>query len=262
MRRLGIVSAIVAALAVLWLTAYPVLVYRVRITVNVDTPQGIKCGSSVSEIHSRRYPPWTELSSAPIAQAMSIRGEAVFVDMGLDERGKQRNLVALLCLGPRGEYVDFFRLPATAFQPLWQERIDAFGPHGSLEKQRGTTYPDAQVELTRLAPGTRAVLAGKLIPTLVSFDDVNNPLSVDLVSPDELGKVFGNGVRLRSVTMEIVSGGKWPMTLLDFRQDSITETIEMRLPLLVQLVKRDAQSHIEQLGDPFWVTSGHLRQGF
>jgi hypothetical protein len=230
MRRLAIAVAIVAGATVVWLAVYPVLIYRVRITVNIDTPQGLRTGSSVSEVRARRYPGWMQLSSAPFSQAMSMRGEAVFVNIGPDEHGRERNLIALMSLGPRGEMVDFYLLPSMAFKPLWQERIDAFGPNGSREKQQGKTYPNSQVELTRLPPGTSAVLSGGLVPTLVSFDDLNNPLSVRLVDPGQLGLVFGNDVRLRNITIEIVSGGRWPLTVLDFRGEAVTREIEKRLP--------------------------------
>jgi hypothetical protein len=262
MRRLAIACTVVAAFAVVWLAVYPVLVYRVRITVNVDTPEGLRSGSSVSEIHARRYPAWMELSSGPYGQSMSIRGEAVFVDIGPDQQGKHRNLIALMCLGPRGDDVDFYRLPAMAFEPAWKERMDAFGPFGSEKKQRGKTYPDIQIELTRLTPGTSASLSGKLVPTLASFADLNDPLSVRLVDPEKLGSFFGNGVRLRNVSIELVSGGRWPLTLLDFSSESVTETIEKKLPLLAKLRSLDSQFQIRTAGELFRARTGYFRQGF
>jgi hypothetical protein len=240
MRRLAIGCTIVAAFAVVWLVVYPVLVYRVRITVNVDTPQGLKSGSGVLQIRATRYPAWMEMSSGPYGQSMSIIGEAVFVDIGPDQQGKHQNLIALMSLGPRGDDVDFYRLPAMAFEPVWKKRMDAL-----------KTYPDIQVELTRLPPGTRASLSGKLIPTLASFLDLNDPLSVRLVEPETLGSFFGNGVGLRDVSIELVSGGRWPLTLLDFSREPVTNTIEKKLPLLVKLRTLDGQLQIMTAGEPF-----------
>ncbi|MBL9072976.1 hypothetical protein [Tabrizicola sp.] len=40
-------------------------------------------------------------------------------------------------------------------------------------------------------------------PMLVTFDDVSKPESVVEVDPEDLAAVFGEGVRLQAVTLEI-----------------------------------------------------------
>ncbi|MBZ9794999.1 hypothetical protein [Mesorhizobium sp. ES1-4] len=44
-----------------------------------------------------------------------------------------------------------------------------------------------------------------LYPTLVTFDDLNDPSSVRLVDPDHLDVVFGSGVTLNRITLEITN---------------------------------------------------------
>ena len=43
----------------------------------------------------------------------------------------------------------------------------------------------------------------KYWPVLVTFTDISDPTSVQLVDPDDLSAVFGEGFALRAVTLEI-----------------------------------------------------------
>jgi hypothetical protein len=46
-------------------------------------------------------------------------------------------------------------------------------------------------------------LTGDLIPMLVTFDDINDPTTVQQVDPTNLAATFGTGVSLAAVTLEI-----------------------------------------------------------
>ena len=46
-------------------------------------------------------------------------------------------------------------------------------------------------------------LTGDLIPMLVTFDDITKPETVREVDPEDLTAVFGEGVRLKAVTLEV-----------------------------------------------------------
>ena len=196
-----------------WFAIYPSFIYRIRFTVSVDTPQGAKSGSSVDQLQVTRYPAWMTFGGGNFSQNTSIDGEAVFVDLGADETGKPQNLIALMRLGLHGEDVNFQWLPAEA-----------------IRSELRRVSSDPYLELLALPIGTRIVLPGRLIPTLVSFADLNNPGSLRAVDPNNLQSIFGKGVHLRNITMEIVASGRWPLTLFDWRGASVTRTLGKRFP--------------------------------
>src|SRR6266481_1824729 len=106
MKWLGILAAGVAVMFLAYSAYYPTTSYRFKITLNVDTPEGLKSGSSVMEVRDRRYPAWTTLGES--TGQTSLTGEAVFVDLGSSDDGKPQNVIALLVREPRGEKVDFY----------------------------------------------------------------------------------------------------------------------------------------------------------
>lgn len=215
MRRFTITALILLAIAGAYSLSYPTTTYRFRITLNVDTPQGPQSGSSVMEVRHRRYPAWTTLGTS--TGESSLKGEAVFVDLGAGADGKPRNLIALLAHGERGEGVDFYLLPGRVFEPLWKQ------------KSATPNFRDPPTELSLLPVGTKAELVGSQIPTLVTFIDLNDPKSAQVVPPNGLSQTFGNGVQLRNVTIEIVSAGIWPLTLLGLTGEPVTWGIEKKI---------------------------------
>ena len=57
----------------------------------------------------------------------------------------------------------------------------------------------------RVIPGQTEPLrlTGDLIPMLATFDDITKPETVRKVDPEDLEAVFGEGVRLKAVTLEV-----------------------------------------------------------
>ena len=102
MRRRGWLVAMAGVLAAVAGCA-PSVTYRYRLTVEVETPDGMRSGSSVIEtnIHDTTGN-WWALGEARRASSR-VRGEAVFVDLG-----SGRNVVALLARGPQADQgIDF-----------------------------------------------------------------------------------------------------------------------------------------------------------
>ena len=217
--------------------AYPTLVYRFRITVSVETPQGEKTGSGVMEVRHISYPAWITLGNN--TGATRLIGEAVFVDLGAGGDGRRQNLVALLALGKRGEYPDFYLLPTKAFEPFWKN-------NSSLA--RGTAWAVATLPV-----GTHAALHGDLIPTLVTFADEADPNTVRVVPANNIGSVFGQGFALKSVEIEIVPMGIWPLTLLGVGGDPITRKIETVLPWIARLKSDGLGDRIQAYPDRFTI---------
>jgi len=153
----------------------PTYSYRYRLTIEVDTPEGLKSGSSVIETTVRDD---TESWGPPEARMVRSRtkGEAVFVDLG-----SGKHVIALLVMGPTGaDDPDFNRLLPNLF------------PHRELNEMR--SWQDRKGQFT---------VAANLVPTLVILPDVNSPTTAQVVRPDEFETVFGPGVRFRRAWVEM-----------------------------------------------------------
>jgi hypothetical protein len=248
LKRSGIVAVGLAGVVVAYFAFYPTTSYRFRITLNIDTPQGLKSGSSVMEVRTWRYPAWMTLGNN--TGESILKGEAVFVDLGPGEDGKPRNIVALMALGPLGKGHEFYLLPGIVFEPLWQQ------------KQSSPEFRAPSSELPKLPVGTKAELRGDLIPTLVTFSNVNDPKTVRAVPPDNFGEILGKGISFRDAQIEIVASGAWPFSLVGLGGEPLTRGIEQKLPAFRQLLAEDKVFRTEKAGDPFRVNSGYLQRGF
>lgn len=210
-----IIAVVIVGLIMAYSIAYPATSYRFRVTLNVETPEGLKTGSSVMEVRTRRYPAWTTLGAN--RGQTTLTGEAVFVGLGPGSDGKLRNVIALLVYGPRGEKVNFYWLPDTAFEPHYKQKVSSPGSLGS------------SWELRKLPVGTSAELRGDLVPTLVTFADLNDAKTARAIRPDEFPQVFGKGVTFRDAKVEIVSPGIWPLTVFGLSGEPVTGGIEKKL---------------------------------
>lgn len=152
--------------------------YRYRLTVEVETPEGLRTGSSVIEVRTR---PSGTLHPGGIVSR--VRGEAVAVDLGA--RGI---LFALL-----SSEDDPDNAAGIAPSALLTERPD----------QRGTAeaWGNNLAALRRVAGA--APVPESEYPMLVRFGDVRNSLTVTQVDPRNLAASFGPGVRLARITAQI-----------------------------------------------------------
>jgi hypothetical protein len=152
--------------------------HKYRLTVEVETPEGVKSASGVMAVHPDR--------SYSRGGKTQTKGDAVFVDLG---GGK--NLVALLA------HIDkTLDLDAINYVAL-RAYIAAFGKRVSFNEMS---------RMTGVAPVQDTVL-----PVLVSFGDPANPGTARPVPPDDAEAALGKGFRLRAVTAEVVPNGFWPL---------------------------------------------------
>jgi hypothetical protein len=159
----------------------PLPSYRYEITVEVDTPSGLRTGSSVVEISARREP---KLLPEMSGVRVSYQGEATAVDLP-----NGRTIFALL------EGVTSYGYPQwIASSLLTPEEQAAISPS---EAGRVLSAARRAVELPRRA-----------YPLLVTFRDSANPATIEGVDPDALTQ-FGSGVRLRRIT---ISSTEKPVT--------------------------------------------------
>ena len=152
--------------------------YRFPMTVVVDTPAGVRSGSSVLEVACTRNP----MSFLPDVRSTSVAlpGEAAAVDLP-----GSHTLFALLTPGGSGQTIasqanDVFDLPDTS-SPC--EHVRAFG--------------------TRSQRGRKVELKTEDYPLLVSFALSETPTSVEAVNPANLAGTFGPDVRLRGISVEV-----------------------------------------------------------
>lgn len=165
--------------------------FRYRMTVEVETPEGLKTGSSVIEVHYSE----TGDKSITFPEARGIntraRGEAVAVDL---PDGK-----VLFALLRSQKSVDAAAgWPIDALDP---PRTD--GDYVVVRQVRAMKDMDELAVLPRMLPpaGHRQERSG--YPMLVTFRDIEDPTSVTLVDPDDLAASFGEGVKLERITVQI-----------------------------------------------------------
>jgi hypothetical protein len=150
--------------------------YRYRLTVEVDTPQGLRSGSSVIE---QRAQEGTGVPDTAIRS--STKGEAVAIDLP-----GGRTVFALL------RTVDYNSAPFAS--AAFAEELAAAVPQGG----------DLKTHMNTIAAQKRlGVLPSKYFPMLVWFSDIRDPKTVKAVKPDDFEETFGSGTRLRRVTVQI-----------------------------------------------------------
>ncbi|MGO6982522.1 hypothetical protein [Rhizobium leguminosarum] len=137
-----------------------------KLTVEVQTPDGIKTGSSVVEstLTERK-------GGLPEAEGVfnDYKGEAVVVELA-----PGRYLFALLKETPRAERIFFPNEAPAQAAPKLKDMV-----------------------------GQSVVLPAKHYPMLVTFKSVADPTSIRLVNPEDLESSFGIGYKLKSITLTI-----------------------------------------------------------
>ena len=152
--------------------------YRYRLTVEVDTPQGLQTGSSVWETSA------TEGSGIPNSALRYLaRGEAVVLDL------------------PGGTLIALLR----------KEEVGVAYPHNIVTRHLAR-QPQANIPQKGDWRATRQAISNVKpafelypdeYPLLVRFRDINNPATVERVDPTDLAAAFGPGVRLRRITVAV-----------------------------------------------------------
>lgn len=172
--------------------------HKYRLTVEVETPQGVKSASGIMAVHPDR--------SYSRGGKTSTKGDAVFVDLG---GGK--NLVVLLAHGDKSLELDEINYVA----------LRAYKAAGQ------------NVSFNQMSRMTGAVpVKGEVIPVLFSFADPADPATARVVPSDGIEAVLGQGIRLRGMSAEVVPNGVWPLDFGGPLGDPVTRGIEARLPWL------------------------------
>jgi len=173
--------------------------HKYRLTVEVDTPDGVKSASGVMAVHPDR--------SYSRGGHTVTKGDAVYVDLG-----GGRNLVALLAHIDKSLDLDGINYVALRAYKAAQGRHVSFN------------------EMSRL---TGAVpVKDELIPVLVSLGDPGDPGTARMVTPDAAEVTLGKGFRLHAISAEVVPNGLWPLDFGVPLGEPVTRGIEAKLPWL------------------------------
>jgi hypothetical protein len=168
--------------------------YRYRLTVEVETPEGLRTGSSVIEVQQTLV----RAGGSPANQAVErrVRGEAAAVNL---PGGK--TLFALLESENNvdwASYVFVYLAPQRKGESFAEQLDDVLEVKGK------------QV-LPRMWPPVAFLKERSAYPMLVTFNDLADPTSLAQVDPDDLAATFGGGVRLKRITVQLtdepVTGG-------------------------------------------------------
>ncbi|MBI1301218.1 MAG: hypothetical protein GC137_06100 [Alphaproteobacteria bacterium] len=157
--------------------------WRYRVTVEIETPEGVKSGSAVYQISSSD--PLIRLPD--IGNATQIQAEAIPVDLG------QRGVVFALVSDVSSQNGLYQAFPTSA--PTSKEGIEYYSEN--LKTGMKAEWIDNQ-------------------PQFVTFGDLKQPLTVELVKGerfdlekqknipvDDFERIFGEGVKLESIYVEI-----------------------------------------------------------
>ncbi len=145
-----------------------------RMTVTIETPDGIVSGSSVVEVTAVFCDPGCGLAG-DIQVNYSHRGEAVAVEV------------------LPGQWL--FALIGNPAELMYRASPDRFGGIPRHDRGRWLAETPRQTEAVELTGGLR--------PHLVTFADITDPAGVEAVDADNLAATFGEGVRLVEVTLEV-----------------------------------------------------------
>src|ERR1700759_872813 len=152
--------------------------HKYRLTVEVETPEGVKQASNVLAVFPDR--------GYSRGGHTRLGGDAVMLDLG---GGK--NLVALLAHLDKSLDLDGMNyLALRAYGAALGSRV-SFNQMGKMS---------GQVPVT-----------GALVPVLLTFADPKNPGSAKLVAPEDSEAALGMGFHLHGISVEVVPNGFWPI---------------------------------------------------
>jgi hypothetical protein len=186
--------------------------FRDKLTLAVNTPDGVKRGTSVTE-----WAFW-EVSIPARGTPHKLRGEALYLDLGPGTKPLVALLTSHLHEKPGGTVWDWpgDELLSRLYGPLWRD--DFLGGISRLANMRGPRS---------IAPAD--------LPDLVTFANVNDPKSVFEVDPNGLQATLGQDITWNAITLEMTD-------------EPITTGIEKKLPWLPEYFQKNFRLDGSQYG--------------
>lgn len=244
-RPFGIIVLVLVGIGILFVWSFPTYSHRYRLTVEIDTPEGVRSGSSVIEV-ARIDDGWIPIRAGS-RYTFRLRGEAVFVDLG-----GGRNVIALLAHGPKAQDVNqMISLPIEAYGHFkWDE-----GAWAGRKAMQGSVE-----------------LKPPLIPTLITFTNLDDPATAQVVYAteqqvviDRFAEVFGLDVRFKRAWIETVSTGIWPFNTFGWPRtlagEPVTREIEARMRWLAEMKTQGLGGRIETRPGIFTLNVPYFTRG-
>lgn len=190
--------------------------HRFRLTAEVQTPEGVRRGSSVIQVR------WS-------ISSYEIDGEAAAVDL------PDGQTLFVLLRSEAEESADWAGLASTWVPQNIRDTWVLPNPEndaGQIDKGKYFWGHVAEYRGTVPVPRTRKMPWGAIdnYPYFVRFKDISDPSSIEMVDPDNLAASFGPGYRLNSLTAT-------------FTDDPVSSTLQSRLPWL----KKYPEPRLEKL---------------
>lgn len=181
---------LVAAIVIFYKMEYPTATVRYKLTVEIDTPEGVKTGSAVRDITIWRQPQL--LPNIPTILS-DVKGEAVVVDLG------QRGVVFGLLRGAGGAY-DAHRFLEKALPPPRVNAREYVLYYKNLDKASRALTPEAYPAFVYF----RDIKDPKTVEALLIYRNVGQGwITSQVLDKDRFTEAFGEGVALKSVTIEM-----------------------------------------------------------
>jgi hypothetical protein len=178
--------------------------HKYRLTVDVETPGGVKSASGILSVRPNRSYGGTGSGSI----GPQTKGDAIVVDLG-----DGKNLVVLLAYGEDGSnFEDPSFLPTRLLGA----------------KDRRISFRDVK----NFAGVPTVPVPEALRPALVSFADIGDPKSARRAKADDLEGSLGKGYRLRGLSLDVIANGFWPADFGGALGEPVTRGIEAKLPWL------------------------------
>ena len=178
----------------------PKLTFRYRMTVEVQTPQGLRTGSTVREV--------TVMDARFMGHDLALtRGEAVCVDLP----NKKTLFVALRDSDPADDRDAKFVLATLYPEGKYFGETSIRDASIAIESKSVFTYQEA----IEIYEGGQT----DTYPPILYFDNILNPETIKIANPDNLAAKFGVGYKINRITIQITD-------------DPITTGILKRLPWL------------------------------
>lgn len=211
MKKAIVLIAVLVSVVAWWLVAYPSGTWRYKMTVTIDTPEGLKTGSAVREIYAYSHPPLLGVSNDTFIRLQ--KGEAVVVDLG------DRGVLFALLSSPTDSRDHAIWAPFHAFpSPCGYVSRCAIKHYRALKSSRIAElsprhYP-ALIGLKRESDQTKL----RRVLDMEPCDDPTTgvPNNSLCVKNDHFEDIFGQGVRLHSIQIEMTNQFFTQSTLEDF----------------------------------------------
>ena len=176
---------------------YPSYTYRYRMTVEVETPEGVKTGSSVIEVRTEQWNSWMTGLSNGHNGSSEASGEGVIVMINDDN--------ALLVLIGKGSYNDHANYMLPYAVPMKEWNVD-------WNKSKEIKIPWGLVKIRKVRQhygtlkGEKGILKKELYPLCFIAKSINSEnIEVKELDLDNLEKILGDGFFIKNITIETTS---------------------------------------------------------